>query len=360
VRLVAVVKSDAYGHGAAICAPEALAAGADWLAVGGIGEAIGLRSVVGPQPPILALNHIPRTDLAAAVEHDIRVTLYDPESLESLADAARRTGRPARLHLKLETGTHRQGLPAEELVDLARRINATPGLELDGLSSHFADVEDTTDHRFAELQHGTFERCYQQLVDLGLRPAHRHIACSAATILLPETHGDLARAGIGIYGLWSSRETLVSARERGLEAFSLTPVMSWHCLIAQVKDVPVGGFVGYGRTWRASRSSRIAILPIGYYEGYARSLSGRAHVLIDGRRAPVIGRICMNMTMVDVTDIPRVTGGDIATLIGRSGDEELRVEDLAAWAGTIHYEMVSRIHPTLPRIPRPCPPVTSP
>ena len=148
----------------------------------------------------------------------------------------------------------------------------------------------------------------------------------------------MARVGIGLYGLWPSRETLVSARERGLSGFALSPVMTWKALLAQVKDVPAGGYVGYGRTWRAQRRTRIGVIPVGYFEGYSRALSSRAHVLVRGQRAPVLGRVCMNMFMVDVTDVPGAAAGDVAVLLGRDGEETVSAEALAGWAGTIHYE----------------------
>ncbi|MBP7147318.1 MAG: alanine racemase [Acidobacteria bacterium] len=349
-RLVAVVKSDAYGHGMALVAPAALEAGAAWLAAGGLVEGIALRQLVGPAVPILLLNHVPAADAGAAVEHDLRLTLYDADALPALSRAALRLGRTARVHVKIETGTNRQGLPVSRALDLARLAGAIPGLELEGISTHFADIEDTTDHAYAERQLAAFAAAVARFRDEGIEPPLVHAACSAATILFPETHFQLARAGIGIYGLWPSRETLVSARERGISAFRLRAAMTWKCLVAQVKDVAAGSFVGYGRTWRATRPSRIAVLPVGYYEGYARALSGRAHVLLHGQRAPVVGRICMNMCMVDVTDIAQAQAGDVAVLLGGDGEEAIRAEDLATWASTIHYEIVSRIHPSLPRI----------
>ena len=184
----------------------------------------------------------------------------------------------------------------------------------------------------------------------GPRPTVRHTACSAAAILFPRTHFDMARVGIGLYGLWPSRETLVSARERGLSGFALSPVMTWKALLAQVKDVPAGGYVGYGRTWRAQRRTRIAVIPVGYFEGYSRALSSRAHVLVRGQRAPVLGRVCMNMFMVDVTDVPGAAAGDVAVLLGRDGEETVSAEALAGWASTIHYEITTRVNPLLPRV----------
>jgi alanine racemase len=348
--LAAVVKSEAYGHGVELVAPAVLAAGASWLAVWGANEGIPLRRIVGPDVAILCLGHTPPQDFEAAVENDLRLVLYDLSAVPALAAAARKLGRTARVHVKLETGTHRQGLEAEEAMALARAVAAEPGLELEGLSTHFADIEDTTDHGYAESQLTRFQEGMERLQAVGHGITVRHTACSAAAILFPETHFDMARVGIGLYGLWPSRETLVSARERGLAGFALRPVMTWKALVAQVKDVPAGGFVGYGRTWRAQRTTRIAVIPVGYFEGYARALSGRAHVLVRGRRAPVLGRVCMNMFMVDVTDVPGVVAGDVAVLLGRDGDEVVSAEALAGWAGTIHYELTSRVNPLLPRV----------
>ncbi len=348
--LAAVVKADAYGHGVALVAPAALEAGARWLAVWGANEGLPLRRIVGPGVPILLLGHTPPADFDEALAAGMRLTIYDEDVVADLGRAARATGREARVHVKVETGTHRQGLDPDRVLGLARRVAREPGLVLEGLSTHFADIEDTTDHGFAERQRAIFAATSAALAAEGLLPPVRHTACSAAAILFPDTHLDMARAGIGLYGLWPSRETLVSARERGLSHFALAPVLTWKVLIAQVKDVPVGGYVGYGRTWRATRPSRIAVLPVGYFEGYPRGLSGRAHVLVHGRRAPVVGRVCMNMIMADVTDVPEARAGEAAVLLGRSGEEALRAEDLAGWAGTIHYEICARIHPSLPRV----------
>jgi alanine racemase len=349
-KLAAVVKSEAYGHGVALVAPAALRAGASWLAVWGANEGIPLRDLVGPGVPILCLGHTPPQDFEDAVAADLRLTLYDPSAIPALARAARAQGRTARLHLKLETGTHRQGLETDDAVTLARVVAAEAGVELEGLSTHYADIEDTTDHGYADAQLARFTEGVDRVSAAGARPTVRHTACSAAAILFPRTHFDMARVGIGLYGLWPSRETLVSARERGLSGFSLSPVMTWKALVAQVKVVPPGGYVGYGRTWRAQRRTRIAVIPVGYFEGYSRALSSRAHVLLRGHRAPVLGRVCMNMFMVDVTDVPGAEAGDVAVLLGRDGDEVVTAEALAGWAGTIHYEITTRVNPLLPRI----------
>ncbi len=349
-RLVAVVKSNAYGHGMAIVAPELLAAGSNAFAVVSLSEGIELRKTIGPEPRILVLGMIPVGDLGFAVEHGLEATIYDEHTMQELAKAARVLGRKAALHLKVETGTNRQGVRPGELAALVEGIGAQDSLEIAGVSTHFADIEDTTDHSFAETQLSRFREICAQVDWPGGVPAPQHCACSAAAILFPETHLGLARIGIGLYGLWPSRETLVSARERSLSGFALRPVLSWKTLIAQVKEVPAGEFVSYGRSWRATRRTRIAVLPVGYYDGYPRVASEKAHVLLHGRRARVVGRICMNMMMIDVTDVPEARRGDHVVLIGSSESETLRAEELAGWAGTIHYEIVSRINPSLPRI----------
>ncbi|HUT79118.1 MAG TPA: alanine racemase, partial [Polyangia bacterium] len=256
---------------------------------------------------------------------------------------------PVRVHLKLETGTNRQGLRGRELAEAANVLRGA-GVEIEGAYTHFADIEDTTDHAFAQQQLARFEELLGVLAGLGARPPLAHTACSAAAILFPETRFQLVRVGIGLYGLWPSKETRVSAAERGRNRLGLKPVMTWKTRIAQIKDVPVGEYVGYGRTFRATRPTRVAVLPVGYADGYPRALSGAAHVLAGGVRAPVLGRICMNMTMVDVTDVIAVAGDEVV-LLGRQGDEVIAAEDLARIAGTINYEIVTRAAPGAPRIP---------
>jgi alanine racemase len=175
------------------------------------------------------------------------------------------------------------------------------------------------------------------------------MACSAAAILFPETYFNLARVGIGLYGLWPSRETLVSCRQRGQEPLKLKPVLSWRARVAQIKSVPVGAYIGYGCTYRTTRPTCLAIIPVGYYDGYDRSLSNASYVLIKGKRAPLRGRVCMNFIMVDITDIPGVALEDRVTLLGVDGREKITADQLASLAGTISYEIVTRLNPAIPR-----------
>lgn len=347
-RLGAVVKSNAYGHGMLEVASIVAASGADWLCVNSVGEAVTLREA-GHDLPILVMGRAAGGDLEAAVEHDLRLVIYDRQTLARLARLAVGRGRTVRVHLKAETGTHRQGIPEAEIVDFAKEVAGAAGLQLEGLSTHFANIEDTTDHGFAEKQMECFERIDRTLREADIAVPMRHAACSAATLLFTRTHQDLIRLGISLYGIWPSKETYVSCLDRRKPALDLRPAMTWKTRIAQVKEVPEGGYIGYGCTFRATRDSRIAILPVGYYEGYDRGFSGVAHVLIRGRRAPLRGRVCMNMCMVDVSDIRDAQADDEVVLLGSQQEERISAEQLASWSGTIAYEIVSRIHPALPR-----------
>jgi alanine racemase len=345
--LLAVVKGDAYGHGLVPVARTVLEAGADWLGVFWHGEGLRLREA-GIEAPVLVFGATPAPALPAALATGLRLTVASPAAAAELAASREAAPGPVRAHLKLETGTNRQGLREAELPAVADVLR-TAGIDIEGAYTHFADIEDTTDHAFAQKQLQRFQGLLGALGGFGVRPHLAHASCSAAAILFPETRFGLVRAGIGLYGLWPSKETRVSAAERGRNRLGLRAAMTWKTRIAQIKDVPAGEFVGYGRTFRATRPTRVAVLPVGYADGYPRTLSGAAHVLAAGVRAPVLGRICMNMTMVDVTDAPAAAGDEVV-LLGRQGDEAITAEDLARMAGTINYEIVTRAAPGAPRV----------
>lgn len=357
VLLGIVVKSDAYGHGLVDASRVFLGAGADWLIVNALYEAQALRAA-GVDAPLYVAGHVPPAAAPDVVAADARVVVYDADVVDALAAAGRAAGRPVAVHLKVETGNQRQGLLLEDAVALGRRVAATDGVILEGLATHYADIEDTTDHRFAMQQLSRFDEAVSAFANAGLPVAIRHTANSAATILWGRTHGELVRVGLSAYGMWPSAETHAVAvalehREQGGRGGfmpTLTPALRWRARLAQVKDVAAGEWIGYGRTFRTTHPMRIAIVPVGYFEGYDRRLSNLAHALVDGVRAPVRGRVCMNMTMLDVTHIPSARAGSVATLLGPDGDERVSAEDLAGWMGTINYEVVSRIHPSILRV----------
>jgi alanine racemase len=347
--LGAVIKSNAYGHGMLPIAEIAAAAGVDWFCVNDVAEAVLLRRE-GYRQPILVMGYVPLNELEQVLANDVDVVVSNQQTLMALAAAAEKVGRAAKVHLKLETGTYRQGILPADLPAIVRMFAASKHLKLVGMTTHFANIEDTTDHNYAFEQFAVFERVTRELAEQHVTIPMRHIACSAATLLFDQTHLDMVRVGISMYGLWSSRETYISHRERRLPTVELQPALTWKTCIAQVKSVPQGACVGYGCTYRTTHPSRIAVLPVGYFEGYDRGLSGVAHVLVRGRRASICGRICMNMCMVDVTDIPEAQLEDEVVLLGHQGDEHISAEQLAAWCGTINYEVVTRINASLPRI----------
>jgi alanine racemase len=348
-RLGAVVKSNAYGHGMIEVSRIAVQAGADWLCVNNVNEGVALRDA-GLKIPILVMGYVPLDALEAVVARALQPVVYNPETLDRLDAIASALGTPVPVHVKIETGTHRQGVLERDVPEFVARVGRARSLTLAGVTTHFANIEDSTNHDFAETQIAAFSRIADAIAASQREPFLRHSACSAAVLLFNRTHLDLARVGISLYGLWPSKETYVSCLERGKPSLDLRPVMTWKTRIAQVKPVPEGGYVGYGCTWRATRATTIAVLPVGYYEGYDRELSGLAHVLVRGKRAPIRGRVCMNMCMVDVTDVPGAGLEDEVVLLGRQGDERVTAEQLAAWRGTIAYEIVSRIHPSVTRV----------
>jgi alanine racemase len=348
-RFLAVVKANAYGHGILEVAGIAVEEGVDWLGVNSVEEGAALRRA-GIAVPILVLGYAPLASLEEAVVRDLRLTVYNRETVARLAVLAGKLQKAVRVHVKLETGTWRQGVAAKDLAAFVRDIRKRPGLVVEGLSSHFANIEDTTKHDYPRRQLEVYRSACRGLEASGLRVPLKHMSCTASTILFPEPGFNLARVGIGLYGLWPSKETYLSCLLDRKEPLSLEPVLSWKARIAQIKKVPVGADIGYGCTYRTTRPTVLAVIPIGYFDGYDRGLSNTAHVLVKGRRAPVRGRVAMDFFMADVTDVPGLKLEDDATLLGADGRERISAEDLAAWAGTISYEILARINPLIPRL----------
>jgi len=348
--LLPVLKANAYGHGLELVGRLLAEAGQQWFGVHAAEEALALAALPAlREPRLLVLSAVPAESIGALAAAGARLTLIDREGLAEAAGAAEAAGIALPVHLKLETGVNRQGFRAEELEALAAALARSPRLVVEGMHSHFANIEDTTDHSYARGQMERFAAMRARLAELGVRPAMAHASCSAAAILFPETHHDLLRVGISLYGHWPSRETRVSAQAAGRNRLDLRPVLTWKARIIQIKPVAAGAYVGYGCTWRAETATRLGVLPIGYFDGYARSLGG-AHMLVRGHRAPVRGRVMMNLTLIDLTHNPEAARGDEAVLIGSQGDERVSAELLAEAAGTINYEILARLGSHLSRI----------
>ncbi|MBI4232228.1 alanine racemase, partial [Candidatus Peregrinibacteria bacterium] len=336
VILCPCVKANAYGHGLTECGKTFLEAGADWLSVNALYEARALRDA-GVSAPIYILGYVSLDSLNEAVDLNCRLVVYNEETLHELG----KIGKTVKIHFKVETGNNRQGLLTERLIELAKIASAYENIEIEGLATHFANIEDTTDHSYADKQLMRFADAHLRLAEAGFKIPIRHCANSAATILFPQTHFEMVRTGIANYGLWPSNETYVSYMQElaegaiaGEKDFKLEPAFSWRARIAQVKTIAAGEVIGYGCTYKTTHETRLAIVPIGYYDGYDRGVSGVAHVLIHGKRAPLRGRVCMNIIMVEVSDIPEAKLEDEVTLIGRDGEEEISAELFASWAGT--------------------------
>ncbi len=347
-ELAAVVKANAYGHGLAEVVPQ-IADRVDWLAVHSAEEARRVRRL-GFSGAILIMGYVPASELFD-LDQDMHVVVSTNEVIENLAAYRARTSIQIPIHLKVDTGTRRQGFAIDKLpltMKRASRLN----LNIVGVATHFANIEDTLEHDFAKRQIDVFHDVVE-LVEKALneRPRWIHAACSAAALLFRETDFSLVRVGISTYGHWSSRETKLSWKlEHGDEQIVLEPALTWRARIGQLQRVPKGETVGYGRSWTALRETVLGVLPVGYADGYPRSLGNQARVIVRGVAAPVVGRVCMNIMMVDITDVEGVEVGDPVVLLGREHGQEITAEELAALSGTINYEFLARLSPDIRRV----------
>ena len=326
VRALAVVKADGYGHGALQTARAAIHGGASMLAVASVDEGTALRDG-GIRIPILVLGAVTGYDVKQGAEAGLIQTVCSPDMVRMCESAATETGKQTEVHLKIDTGMGRIGIRTEkEKEQVMKTLRECPHVKLGGAFTHFADADGGEDgERYTEQQ---FRR-FLELTDGLPEDVIRHCCNSAAIHRHPEMHLDMVRAGISLYGYPPVKTDM-----------SLEPCMTWTATVSYVKELAPGSYVSYGRTWQANRTIRAATVTCGYGDGYHRSASGKACVLIHGKRAAVIGRICMDQMVADVTDIPDVKPGDEVILIGREGHEQITAEDLAKWSGTISYEIL--------------------
>lgn len=348
-RLMAVVKADAYGHGATEVARKALESGAECLGVARLDEGIQLRDAGFPDVPILIFGPTPPSLAEKILASDLTQTVCSHESAQVLSDIAVSRGKKIRVHFKTDTGMGRLGTVLDETTaDYHRQVRevkavaSLPGLELEGIFTHFA-AADSADKSFTRRQFGIFTEFLRQLQDAGVRIPLRHAANSGAIIDHPETHLDMVRAGISLYGLYPSDEVDKSR-------LTLQPAMSLKSGIIHLKKVPAGFKISYGMTYETQAPTTIATVAVGYADGFSRLLSSRGHMLVRGRKAPIVGRVCMDLTMLDVGHIPDVCPGDEVVIIGSQGDVSVTADEIAATVGTINYEIVSSITARAPRI----------
>jgi alanine racemase len=337
VNVWGVVKADAYGHGA-VGVARVLEPLCNALAVSLVEEGLELRAA-GVRAPIVVLGAYYNTHQSEVLAARLTPVVYDPADLERFAAASARRGRRADVHVKVDTGMSRLGVPTAELPAVLARISALPSLRLAGLCTHLASA-DLADAAPTEEAMARFDACVAQARREGFADLTNHAANSAAALRFPRARLDAVRPGLALYGALPSGELDLPGLEPALRL--TTRVMALH-------EIAAGTTVSYGGLWRAPRPSRIATLPLGYADGYPRHVRD-AVVLIRGRRAPIVGAVCMDMLMIDVTDVPGAAMGDAVTLIGRDGQEEITVDQLARWAGTINYEILCGISKRVPRV----------
>jgi len=340
--VTAVVKADGYGHGAVEIAETLLENGADRLAVGTLSEAVELRRVVSAVP-ILILGYTPDSCAEEVIKNNITQTLYSVEQAKNFSQAAQRLGKNAVIHIKVDTGMNRLGFqPDEESVKKIQEIIQLPNVEVEGLFTHFA-VADEADKTFTRLQYERFMKFSHMLEREGIQIPIKHASNSAAIIDLPEMHLDMVRAGVIVYGLYPSEQV-------HKESLNLKPALSLKARITHVKDVGEGVGISYGLKYVTAKKSKIATLPIGYADGFTRMLSGKGEALVKGHKVPVVGTICMDQCMIDVTGIEDVKRDDEVILIGTDGIHTISADDVAKKLGTIGYEIICMVGRRVPRV----------
>lgn len=337
------------------------------LAVVNVDEALNLRAA-GIKAPVVVVGPIFPFEMEPAVEADVSLPVYSPEIAHAVSLAASRVGKPAKIHIKVDTGLGRLAVAVAQSQDFLELCSRLPGLDIEGIYSHYADAEGL-DQSYTLQQFRRFREALALCEEVGIRPRHRHISASAAGMLLEEARLDLVRIGIAMYGLWPAEETRILMASRGQDLLThlnltfaspegqrtpterfLRPALSFKTRVAQVKTIAQGTKIGYGCTYETTRQTTVAILPVGYAEGYDRHLGDLGEVLVGGRRSRVLGRVCMNMITIDITDIPGIEMGDEVVLLGQQGQASISAEEFARKVGTINYEVVTRLPAHLPRV----------
>ena len=339
VNLLAVVKADAYGHGAVPISRKLEKFGVAYLGVAISDEGVELRKG-GVKAPILILGGIYKESLDQVLEYNLTPVVFREDSLEMLAKAANRRQKKARVHVKVDTGMGRLGVPLNLWPAFLRGLKRFPGIEIEGILSHFSMTDE--DETFTTHQWGEFQGAVSCAKEMGISCKYLHMANSGTLIAFPSYVGNLVRPGIMLYGAYPSPTFR--------DMIPLRPVMTLKTRIHFLKSVAPGTRISYGGTFLAKKESLIATIPIGYADGYSRHLSNQGEVLVRGKRAPIVGKVCMDLIMVDVTGIPGVSSGDEVILIGKQGNEEITVDEIAKKIGSISYEVLCSVGKRVPRV----------
>ena len=338
-EMMPIVKADAYGHGVIPVVRTLQACGVKRFGVALLQEALEIKAVY-PELTVMVIGATELEQMDDLVKEEIIPTIFHLSQAQALSEAAVKQDKTVRLHIKLDTGMNRIGFHEQDFAEIMK-ISALPKLFVEGIFTHFA-TSDIRDLSFARDQLKRFQAVYDNLKTAGLTIPIRHAANSAAIIQFPESHFELVRPGISLYGLTPSAQI---GGNVGLE-----PVMSWKAKVSQVKSIKTGETVSYGRTFQAAYPTRIATIPVGYADGLRRALSNQGEMLVQGARSTMIGRVCMDQTLLEVTKIPGVQVGDIVTILGKDGYDQITATEMAEWIGTISYEVVCGISRRVPRV----------
>ena len=351
VLFSSVVKGNAYGHGIEVFVPLAEQCGVRHFSVFSTDEAYRVKSICSPDTRIMIMGMIDQPELEWAIENDVEFFVFEPGRLEDAAHAARKIGKPASVHLELETGMNRTGFNPKSMPSVIQTLQMHhEHLTFSGLCTHYAGAESIANYYRIKKQQNTYKRVLKRLEEMGYAPATRHTACSAAAMRYPKTQFDMVRIGILQYGFFPSREVLVDYLTRKKEKeYPLKRLISWKSRIMDIKKVKTGEFVGYGNAYLANYDMTIATVPIGYSHGFSRSLSNQGRVLIQGQRVSVVGMVNMNMITVDITHLEGVEKGDEVVIIGQQGDLEISVSSFGDFSSQVNYELLTRLPSDIPR-----------
>lgn len=351
VKYSMVIKANAYGHGIEDLLPLIESCGVDHFAVFSVEEARRALKVKKEFCHIMIMGFIDNDYLEWAIENEISFFVFTTERLDAVCNVSKKTSKPARIHLELETGMHRTGFCEEQLPGVIEKLKNNEGnIVLEGVCSHLAGAENIDNFERINNQITTFERIVKWIKSEGLKPKFRHIACSAGVLNFPESSFDLVRIGISNYGFWPGNETRMLHLKNGkIPEDPLKQVLSWKSKVMSVNKVKEDEYVSYGKSFLTNRDSKIATVPVGYGYGFSRNLSNLGHVLINEKRVPVVGTVNMNMMVVDVTDLPNVQVNDEVVLIGKQGDKMISISSFSDMNNSMNYELLTRLPSRIPR-----------
>ncbi len=343
-KLLAVVKSNAYGNGLKEFSVVLEGLGVDWFGVDSIVEANSLKEW-GIKKPILVLGYTLPTRLEEAYRNDFSITVSDLTSLNNIKKLGEKL-RGLKIHIKVDTGMHRQGFFLQELPQAIKILKKMPYIKVEGIYTHFSSAKHPEDRKETTRQINEFQKAVELFESKGFVNMIRHASATAGTIIFKEAHFDMVRVGIGFSGLWPSRETEKFYRDK----IKLSPVLSWKTIVSQIKYLPKGSRIGYDLSEKLVQDSKVAVLPIGYWHGFPRILSSRGKVSVKGVIAKVLGRVSMDMVSVDVTNIKNIKVGDVVVLVGKDKFGSVAAKDMASMSGSTEYEVLTRLNPLIRRI----------